>query len=128
MRRSFYLRLPAIVFACVIFILSQIPGEMFPPNVFDLQDKLEHFVVYFIFGITLIVATATVNTKRKRYSIILIVGMLYALLDEVHQLFVPGRFCDITDFLSDSLGIALSLLFVNFVQKYLNKILYMEQR
>jgi VanZ family protein len=31
--------------------------------------------------------------------------MAYALSDEIHQRFVPGRSCEFLDFVADSLGI-----------------------
>jgi VanZ family protein len=113
MTTKFLLRLPAILFALLIFILSQLPAEMVPPNVFDWQDKLLHFLVYSLFGTTLIIATAQSKNTMRRIILVILIGAAYALLDEIHQLFVPGRVCDILDWLADSLGIAFSLLFLN---------------
>lgn len=119
--QKFFLKLPAIGFAIVIFILSQIPNEMLPPNVFDLQDKALHFFVYFLFGITLIIATSTIKEKKRAIGFILFFGMIYALLDEIHQIFVPGRVCDVTDWISDSLGVAFSLILLNKIRRILSK-------
>lgn len=126
MKKKITLRLPAIIFAIIIFILSQIPNEMLPPNVFDWQDKALHFFVYFLFGITLIIATSTIENKKRAVGIIFLIGILYALLDEIHQIFVPGRVCDITDWISDSLGVAVSLLLINKVRRIINKTLNKE--
>ena len=38
------------------------------------------------------------------------IGALYALTDEVHQAFVPGRSCEIRDMLIDSCGVAAGVL------------------
>jgi len=38
------------------------------------------------------------------------IGALYALTDEVHQSFVPGRSCEIRDILIDSCGVAAGVL------------------
>ena len=32
-------------------------------------------------------------------------GILYGVTDELHQVFVPGRFCDFFDGLADALGV-----------------------
>ena len=40
-----------------------------------------------------------------RISFSLIGGMIYAMLDEIHQAFIPGRGALITDVMLDSLGV-----------------------
>ena len=40
-----------------------------------------------------------------RISFSLIGGMIYAMLDEIHQAFVPGRGALITDVMLDTLGV-----------------------
>ncbi|MFN3780966.1 MAG: VanZ family protein [Candidatus Kapaibacteriota bacterium] len=123
MSKQFLLKVPAIIFALVIFVLSQIPAEMLPPKVFDLQDKLLHLLAYFLFGITLVIATITMKNKRKRIVLIILFGSLYALLDEVHQMFVPGRYWDLTDWFADTLGVFLALFFVGKIRLLLEKFL-----
>ncbi len=121
MNNTFLIRLPAIIFAIVIFVLSQIPGNILPPKVFDLQDKLVHLIIYFLFGISLSFATSTIENKRKRYFLILLLGACYALFDEIHQLYVPGRSCDFFDFIFDSFGVSISLFFDNKIRRFLKK-------
>lgn len=42
--------------------------------------------------------------------IILMLGMIYALSDEFHQSFVPGRTSEIGDILADWIGITISAI------------------
>lgn len=42
-------------------------------------------------------------------------GALYALTDEVHQYFVPGRSCEIRDMLIDSCGVASGVLIMTVI-------------
>lgn len=123
MSKQFYLKIPAIAFAILIFMLSQLPGEILPPKVFDLQDKLLHFCAYFLFGITLVIATMTMQNAKKRILVVILLGSLYAMLDEVHQIFVPGRYWDLTDWFADTLGVLCALLFVNKIKFLLEKFL-----
>jgi VanZ family protein len=37
----------------------------------------------------------------------LALGIIFAASDEIHQLFVPGRFCSVADFLFDCIGLAI---------------------
>ena len=64
--------------------------------------KLAHFTEYFILGI--IVANFIKNIHKKPYYAI-IFCILYAISDEIHQIFVSGRAFQIKDILIDSLGI-----------------------
>jgi VanZ family protein len=104
------------VVAYVIFIfylsgLSQIPwGEVAP-------DYLSHALEYC--GLAVLVARAlndglsrAVPTRTLLLAFALCVA--YAATDEFHQMFVPNRFADITDVLSDAAGASVGLLAVHF--------------
>lgn len=39
--------------------------------------------------------------------VLLLVGALYGLSDEWHQMYVPGRFADLGDWIADLAGLAL---------------------
>lgn len=100
----------------IIFYSSSISAEKLPkfdiPNI----DKLFHFIEYFVLGF-LLVRALTHSYANPNYKYILIAAVLIASLygasDEFHQRFVPGRTCDLFDFLSDLissvLGAGLSL-------------------
>nr|WP_312579430.1 VanZ family protein [Sedimentibacter sp.] len=67
--------------------------------------KLGHFFEYLILGILVINALKKYGHKNSRilsYSIIICV--LYASSDEIHQLFVPGRGGQVKDVIIDSFG------------------------
>ena len=67
--------------------------------------KLAHFTIYMIGGIiyiNLFKAYNIKNTKSLLYSTL--VCTIYAITDEVHQYFVPGRACMITDVIIDAFG------------------------
>ena len=74
--------------------------------------KAAHFTVYALLG-ALTVQALFCHTDG-RAAVILIsfaVCVVYAVSDEVHQLFVPGRSGEVRDVLIDSLGAALGILF-----------------
>lgn len=74
--------------------------------------KAAHFTVYFILGIISSVLFVTVSRfplfLRAVFS--LAVCILYAVSDEIHQYFVPGRSCRAFDVLIDSAGAFLAIL------------------
>ena len=69
--------------------------------------KTAHFTIYFILGI--LVANALHPSSKQKWLIAFAACVLYALSDELHQLFVPGRVFSLTDVGIDSLGSLLGL-------------------
>jgi VanZ family protein len=67
--------------------------------------KYAHFTEYLILDI-LVLNALTVSGVRgfKGFIFSLVFCILYAISDEVHQLFVPGRGAQVTDVLIDSAG------------------------
>jgi VanZ family protein len=88
-----------------IFVASSIPDVPQLPG--DVSDKTVHFWVYAVLGILVCrgLAGGTFNgvTLLGGCAAILVSG-LYAVSDEVHQLFVPGRSPDVFDVIADTLG------------------------
>jgi VanZ family protein len=75
------------------------------PAGFEINDKLVHFGIFAVFGITL--AHAGRRTPgRLGHAALLAIGILYALSDEFHQSFVPGRTPSIGDLVADTVGLA----------------------
>lgn len=68
--------------------------------------KLAHFSIYLLGG--LLIASAVETRIAKESKIIFyagVVGVIYALTDEVHQLFIVGRSGRLVDVVIDSLGV-----------------------
>ena len=57
---------------------------------------------------------------EKLHRIVLpwVIGTIYAVSDEVHQLFVEGRSCEVRDMLLDSAGVAAGVLLMNWLNRY----------
>lgn len=65
--------------------------------------KLAHYIEYLILGI-LVINMFIKNNIPKSYLISIIFCIIYAISDEIHQIFTPGRACQIKDILIDSIG------------------------
>ncbi len=101
MKRNYELAL-LILYSMFIFSLSSIRGSEIPRQVSS-YSLLFHFFLYFFYGFVLFMFF--LDWKKCAFT-----GIIYALSDEIHQYFVPGRSCDAIDFLVDSLAIMVSLL------------------
>lgn len=94
--------------------LSQIEQEEYVGKFQFIVRKLAHFSVYLALGFTLSAGMQTFVKLRVfvRTFFAFIIGVLYAILDEIHQIFVPGRSCELRDMLIDSTGILIGSLFI----------------
>ena len=63
--------------------------------------KLAHFTEFMILGILFYV---NFSDRKRAFLYGLKGSVVYAILDEIHQLFVANRFCSIGDMLIDSSG------------------------
>lgn len=67
--------------------------------------KLAHFTSFFFMGVFASNAMLTYNVKPKiKFLVPLIIGLLYAVVDELHQATVPGRGPMVLDVLLDFIG------------------------
>lgn len=113
---------PFILFCLLIFAESSVPSDKFPKIEFEISDKILHLAVYFVLFLT---AYYSFNNQKKfkiikDYVIIssLVFSVLYGALDEIHQLFVPGRSCDIYDWLADVAGVILAIIVLHLIKRF----------
>ena len=88
-------------------------------------DKVAHLSAFFGYGLCVQFAySGIVNTPLKKKIILytILISALFGASDEIHQYFVPGRTCDIFDFIADVLGALLSLLLISTNNKIVNHI------
>ena len=104
-----------IWYGAFIFIFSSIPHLTPPKLEFILFDKIIHFALYSFLSYLLFFAffkTQKSLFHKNAHLFSISIGILYALTDELHQKFVPGRSCDFFDFLADGIGVALIQIFL----------------
>ena len=71
--------------------------------------KYAHIIIYFLMGVSAYYALKESIGLRKRvlYSSIICYG--YAVFDEIHQFFVPGRTAGIVDTFVDAVGFLIAI-------------------
>ena len=102
--------------------LSQIEYEQKLTKVDCVIRKMAHFSIYTVLG--LIVMSLFLTTKfdkDKSITITIILGMLYAMSDEIHQNFVDGRSPMVTDVMIDTAGVMFGICIILGISKILNK-------
>ncbi len=104
---------PVFLWAGLIFYFSSIPDGR-TGGVSELPElmfrKLAHLFVYGVLAFFLARALAEKGWPAGKIVIVgLVVCFLYAVSDEIHQSFVPGRFGKVRDVALDTLGAALVL-------------------
>ena len=84
--------------------------------------KLAHFFLYTLGGILILVHINLYKITDKRKVIISwIIGTAYAITDELHQLFVPGRSGEIRDVFIDSLGVIIGIIIIRLILKMIKR-------
>lgn len=121
--------IPAFCWMLVIFYLSHQPADessqlssgittiliSMIEFIFPLDDlhffhflvrKAAHFFAYFVLGILVFYALQQSLRKVNWNQAVtaFFISVLYAISDEFHQLFIPGRSCEMRDILIDSFG------------------------
>lgn len=100
-----------IALMAMIFALSSIPSDdntaglflgLVPPG---LQNAL-HIPV---FGLLAWLWYRALNPGRRRWLLAALICIGWSVLDEIHQLYVPGRYASATDLLLNTAGILIGL-------------------
>lgn len=101
--------LPTLIWMIFIFWLSSIPKlELIHEPIWNLiTRKAGHIFEYLVL---LLLFNRSFKNKKTLLSFIL--TFLYAISDEVHQIFVPLRSASPIDVLVDCIGIILGLLYL----------------
>ena len=106
--------LPVYLYAGVIFFYSSLSTPPITLNILY-ADKLLHLVEYAILGYLIARAAKNSSSARLRADFRIFAvytAVLYGLINEFHQCFVPGREADILDILADGAGAFFGQLFL----------------
>lgn len=110
--------LPAVFYAGLIFSLSHqsrpAGGNLGP-------DYVLHFFEYGFFALTLVwgATRGTLNRIPSGYWVALwLVSVLYAVLDEWHQSFLPERDASLEDVIADAVGALVFLILAHLILRW----------
>ena len=95
--------LPPTLWAILVVISSSVPLP--PINAPPGADKGVHIVLYLVLGFLSGRALLRGKTARVWHLLVLVLGLFaFGALDEVHQLWIPGRTADPVDWAADAAG------------------------
>ncbi|MDY6915888.1 MAG: VanZ family protein [Candidatus Cloacimonadota bacterium] len=101
------------IWLAAIFVVTSFPTSALPSDKIMGIDKLGHFGVYLILAFLMLKKDNSI-LRRKHYLLALIIPVI----DEVHQIFIPGRYFDLFDLIADFLGFTVIFLLLRFSNSF----------
>lgn len=105
------------IYWLILLAATSLPSSSVPS--FSVSDKLQHFLAY---GLLSLLLFFSLNSQKKfmlnKTKIIfftILITISYAAFDELHQMLIPGRFCEFYDWVADSIGSLLGTAFGYFI-------------
>jgi VanZ family protein len=120
-RKKLLVYTPLIIYWIILFIATTLPVQSVPS--IAISDKINHLIAYF--GLSTLLYLTLIYQRKSEFlfnnapSVATIIASVYGALDELHQMFVPGRFAEVLDWLADLGGAILGVLFISFLIKKL---------
>lgn len=74
--------------------------------------KLAHFSIYALLGVFVYLSTREFEVINHTFIVALLITMLLAGIDEVHQYFVPGRSMELRDVIIDTTGAFVGIIVI----------------
>lgn len=87
-----------------------------------LVRKSAHIFMFFVLGILIHALMQSFSLPRKkRIAYGVLIAFCYAVFDELHQMFVPGRSGEVRDIMIDTIGASIGILLSYTIMKRLTK-------
>jgi VanZ family protein len=113
---------PVALYTSLIWVLSSQALDLPMIQAIPLQDKGVHFLEYAVLGLFMAHAVhSTWPVRALRYLAAIWLTVSLGLVDELHQLYVPGRSADFLDLVADSVGAVVAVLAYAGLRRVLRK-------
>ncbi|MFD2037645.1 VanZ family protein [Belliella marina] len=110
-----YRLLPAVIWLGLVLLAMLSPGDKFPstPQI-PHKDKIVHFGLFFVLNLLWMRVWVVEASKDKKFlklfTSYLVFGIIFAILVEYLQLYVPNRSFDYYDIAANMLGAAVGVI------------------
>jgi VanZ family protein len=99
-----------------------LPSDQVPSV--EIGDKVNHYIAFFVLGFFLNLTLKYQNRypvlKKNILLTTIIIAAGYGLLDELHQLFVPGRSAEVLDWIADFIGAISGSILAEYIYRRFN--------
>ncbi len=109
--------LPVAIYLALIYYVSSLSRFNFG---WHTRDFPLHVIEYCILSVLIVRAVNSGFREKVRIRVILlsfVLAFAYAILDEIHQSFVPNRTSSLMDVTADAVGALLGIIAVCFIQR-----------
>lgn len=117
-KRSVFIRyhLPLLVYALLVLAVSSLPNLKSPDTGGLPFDKVAHVAEYAVFAL---LASRSMRRWVKNRVLLWVFTLtaVFALVDEYHQQFIPGREFDPLDYVANVAGAVLGLVLVLIIRR-----------
>ena len=93
------------------------PSDEFLSFAENIIRKIAHFTEYAVLSILLTLTLKSFGLTLKKSALAVLISFLYAISDEIHQYFVPGRAGRAFDVLIDTSGAFVGYIILVYFQK-----------
>ncbi|GHU73138.1 hypothetical protein FACS189450_12340 [Spirochaetia bacterium] len=100
------IKTPAVLVVAGIWFLSSQSTLPQPKGILGF-DKFQHLLAYFVLACAAGLWFPRQKWLRSGAAILLLIAAIssaYGIIDEIHQSFIPGRDCNVWDWLADTIG------------------------
>lgn len=119
--------LSTIIWAIFVLFLTLLPGKQMPDITFSLTellkfDKVAHFFVFAVLVCLMSIGFAKQNTyatlhfKPVRHA--LLVSILYGIMIEIMQNYIPDRSFEVNDLIANTLGCGLGVFLFYVIYRF----------
>lgn len=85
--------------------------------------KMAHMFLYFVLTVlAYLLSSSRTKEFSKNIKIAMFIAVIYAAIDEIHQLYVIGRSGMLTDVWIDSIGVFVAILMISIIKVYKTKV------
>jgi VanZ family protein len=103
--------IPPLVWLSAMWVVSSIPGQNLPTVKILSIDKVYHIVEYLVLAVLVNRSCKKNGLSRKTIYWIYILLLINAIIDELHQHFIPNRSVSVWDILANMIGLGIGLSF-----------------
>lgn len=116
-RKVWLVYVPLVVYWLILFFATSLPVQKLPSV--GISDKFAHFAAFFclsiLLNLTLIYQRKSQLLFNKAIIATIIICLVYAAIDELHQMLIPGRSAEVLDWVADGAGTLAGILTLYFL-------------